>query len=241
MNEITLVAALMTGLLGSVHCIGMCGGIVGALTMQLRPEIHQKPLKLLPYLLFYNTGRLFSYALAGVLMGWLGQQFKNSLPQPHLIGMFISGLFMILLGLYLANWWSGLTRIERLGQHIWKRLEPIGRHFLPVHHPLQALGLGAIWGWLPCGLVYTALVMALAVADPMQGGLLMLAFGVGTLPMLLSMGGAASQLQRLIRRPRLRQVIGSLIILLGVYSLLGPWHHTHHSLQIPGMCSTTPQ
>ncbi|MDM8546714.1 sulfite exporter TauE/SafE family protein [Candidatus Venteria ishoeyi] len=236
-TEITYLAAFLTGLLGSVHCIGMCGGIVGALTLQLPKVNHQQTLfQLLPWLLNYNAGRLFSYAVAGALAGWFGGQFRAVLPQPHILGMIFAGGFMMLLGLYLAGWWPGLVHLERFGGLLWKRLEPVGRIFLPVRHPMQALGLGLIWGWLPCGLVYTALVMAIVSSDPLRGALLMLAFGIGTLPMLLSLGTAASSLREITRNPTVRKTVGLIILLLGAYTLFGPLYYQQTGLQVPGLC-----
>ncbi len=237
MNEITLVAAFLTGLLGSLHCIGMCGGIVGALSMQLPASVQQSKWRILPYLLAYNLGRLASYMLAGMLVGYLGMRFTALLPQPHLVGMVISGIFMIFLGLYLGGWWAALVHLEKLGAYLWRFLQPLSKPLFPVRHPWQALLLGGVWGWLPCGLVYTALALALASASVERGGLLMLAFGVGTLPMLLALGSTAYWLNQFTRKPLVRQVFGVLIILFGLYTLSGPVHYQHFGLQVPGMCT----
>jgi len=239
LTELTFIAAFMTGLLGSVHCIGMCGGIVGALTFQLPDSVRQRPQHLLPYLLSYNLGRISSYTLAGLLAGFLGSQFIGWLPDAHLIGRLISGVFMIALGLYLGAWWrGGLHWLERLGTWLWRRIEPLGRRFFPVTSPWQALGLGLVWGWLPCGLVYTALALALAAASTLEGGLLLLAFGLGTLPMLLAMGSTAHWLIRLTRHPWFRHSVAALMIAFGLYTLLVANPHTAHALQLPGFCAT---
>ena len=154
-TEITLVSAFLVGLLGSVHCLGMCGGIVGALTLGLEDSIRRSPLRLFPYLAAYNLGRITSYAVAGALLGLASSSVIHVAPpeQARLIAKVISGGFMIALGLYLAGWWPGLVALERLGGKLWVRIEPFGRRFLPVNHPLKALALGLVWGWLPCGLV----------------------------------------------------------------------------------------
>ncbi|MDH3563511.1 MAG: sulfite exporter TauE/SafE family protein, partial [Gammaproteobacteria bacterium] len=158
-TELTLVSAFLVGLLGSTHCLGMCGGIVGALTVGVRADIRSSPARLFPYLAAYNLGRIMSYALAGSLVGFLSMQIFQITPpaQARLAAKIITGGFMIALGLYLANWWLGLSVLERLGGKLWRYLEPLGRHFLPVDHPLKALAAGLVWGWLPCGLVYSAL------------------------------------------------------------------------------------
>jgi len=126
---------------------------------------------------------------------------------------------MIVLGLYLAGWWSGLARVERAGGVVWKRLEPLGRKLLPVRSPGRALLLGMVWGWLPCGLVYSVLIWALSAGSLVEGALLMGAFGLGTLPNLLLMGAAAGWLGGWLRKPLVRQLAGGLVILLGLMML----------------------
>ena len=154
-------------------------------------------------------------------MGALGFYFSGLLPvqtaQRVLLGL--AGVFMVLLGLYLGGWWNLLSRIERMGGVLWRRIEPLGRGLLPVRSPGQAVALGLLWGWLPCGLVYSALVWTVASGGPVQGGLLMLAFGLGTLPNLLLMGVAAVQLQRWVRKPATRAIAGGLIIAFGLWQL----------------------
>ncbi|OUD14265.1 hypothetical protein TPSD3_08030 [Thioflexithrix psekupsensis] len=227
-QEFSLLTAFMMGLLGSVHCIGMCGGIVGALTMGLGENIRQSQLKLMPYLAAYNIGRITSYSIAGILVGFLGSQFTQLLPEPMLIGRLFAGVFMIILGLYIAEWWRALGWLERGGAYLWRQIEPLGRRFLPVKNLPHALALGLVWGWLPCGLVYGALALSLASASATQGGLLMLAFGLGTLPTLVTIGSAASWLNRITRKAIVRQTMGLLIILFGLYTLFAPHKHGSH-------------
>lgn len=219
MTEINLISAFVVGLLGGVHCVGMCGGIVGALSLGL-PSQRQ-----LPLLIAYNLGRIGSYTVAGAVMGAMGFYFSALLPVQNAqrILLAFAGIFMILLGLYLGGWWNLLTRIERLGGLLWRRIEPLGRGLLPVRSIRQALLLGVLWGWLPCGLVYSALVWTVSSGGASQGGLLMLAFGLGTLPNLLLMGVAAAQLQRWVRKPATRAVAGGLVILFGVWQLYSAW------------------
>ncbi|MEY3221080.1 MAG: hypothetical protein RIT27_2437 [Pseudomonadota bacterium] len=223
--EWMLSAALLMGLIGSLHCIGMCGGIVGALVMRL-PITHWTGL--LPYLLAYNIGRLSSYVFAGMLAGWLGSQFGRLLPQPQLIGKTIAGLFMIALGFYISGWSTFLIqKVEKLGNNLWRYLQPLSKRFFPVSNPFQALGIGLIWGWLPCGLVYSALALALASPNAFEGGLVMLAFGLGTLPMLFLMGMTAHRLLNFIKLPLVRQTAGSLIIVFGFLTLFLPANVFH--------------
>lgn len=215
MGSVDLVSAFFVGLLGGVHCIGMCGGIVGALSFGLADD------RQWPVLIAYNVGRVASYTLAGTLVGALGYFFSGLLPvqlgQRVLLGF--AGLFMVLLGLYLGGWWNLLARVEKAGGLLWRRIEPLGRGLLPVRSVGQGLLLGMLWGWLPCGLVYSALVWTVGAGGPTQGGLLMLAFGLGTLPNLLLMGVAATQLRRWMHRPGVRAAAGALVVLFGLAQL----------------------
>ena len=230
MIELTFLSAFMAGLLGSVHCIGMCGGIVGALTMSLPKEVHQNYNRLLPYLFSYNIGRIASYTIAGILAGYIGAHFGDMLPMenPGIVAMWVSGLFMIALGLYIGGWWQVLIKLEKVGSHVWRRIEPFGRRFLPVKNPLQALGLGLVWGWLPCGLVYSILAFSLTSGSALNGGLLMLAFGLGTLPMLFAIGVTAQWLTKFAQKLLVRRIAGAMVILFGLFILVGKQYmHMH--------------
>lgn len=219
MNEATLISAFVVGLLGGVHCAGMCGGIVGALSLGIQSG------RQLPVLLAYNIGRISSYTLAGALMGALGFFFSGLLPvqTAQRVLLTFAGVFLILMGFYLAGWSAALSRVERAGGVIWRRIEPLGRGLLPVRTVRQALALGMLWGWLPCGLVYSALVWTVSSGGALQGASLMLAFGLGTLPNLLLMGVAANQLNRWTRQPLVRQLAGALVAGFGMWLLYDAW------------------
>jgi len=212
--EISYLSAFLVGLLGGVHCVGMCGGIVGALTLGGYPK-KSAPLR---YLLAYNTGRISSYTLAGLMVGGLGAQLA-SLYEVQLVLKVIAGLFMIAMGLYIAGWWYGLTRVEQLGGLVWRRIQPLGQGFIPVKNIYHAGLLGLIWGWLPCGLVYSVLIWTLSVESATEGALLLLSFGLGTLPNLLAMGFFAISLNRFMQKKWIRALAGSLVMLFGVYQL----------------------
>ncbi len=217
--DTSYIAAFLVGLLGGVHCVGMCGGIVGALCLGLDDGLNktaqQNFKKTFPFLLLYNTGRISSYTLAGILMGsigWLGSHLFTLYSIQQMLEI-IAAAFMLALGLYIAGWWKGLAKIERWGgKVIWQRLEPIGRKFMPVRSYPHALFLGLVWGWLPCGLVYSVVIWTISTQSPLEGGLLMLSFGLGTLPNLLLMGVFASTLTQFIQQPWVRQVAGMLIM-----------------------------
>lgn len=218
--DTTYIAAFMVGLLGGVHCVAMCGGIVGALCVGINPQngmAGEKSIRqAFPYLLFYNAGRISSYTLAGILMGgigWLGTHLFTLYAIQQTLQV-IAAVFMLALGLYIAGWWRGLLRIEQWGgKVVWKHLQPLGQRFMPVTTYRQALALGLVWGWLPCGLVYSVVIWTISTQSPLQGGLLMLSFGLGTLPNLLLMGVFASGLNQFIQQPWVRRVAGILIML----------------------------
>jgi uncharacterized protein len=231
--EITYISAFLVGLLGSTHCLGMCGGIVSALTFSLEANTRRSPWRLFPYLLSYNAGRIVSSMLAGALAGAVSAAAFGLAPPAAVrdIVRWVSGGFMIALGLYLAGWWPGLQWLEKQGGKLWKHLEPVGRKLLPVNHPLKALAFGLVWGWLPCGLVYAALAWALASGSAGHGAALMLAFGLGTLPMLLAAGTAAEWLRNLVRNPWARRAAGLLVLGFGLVMLFtagNPAGHLHH-------------
>jgi len=223
LTELTFVSAFVAGLLGATHCIGMCGGIVGALTMSLPRNVHQSYLRLWYYLLAYNLGRISSYTITGVFVGFLGAQFLDwlAINNSHLIIKWLSGVFMIALGLYLGEWWQALAGLERVGTHLWCKIEPYGRNFIPVKRPLQAFEFGIVWGWLPCGLVYSILAFSLASCDAWQGGMLMLAFGLGTLPASLALGATTPWLTRFARKLVVLRIIGAVVIMFGLFILFG--------------------
>ncbi|MCU7851473.1 MAG: sulfite exporter TauE/SafE family protein [Candidatus Thiodiazotropha sp. (ex Monitilora ramsayi)] len=215
------LAAFVVGLLGGTHCVGMCGGIVGALTFGLPEKIRHHFPSTLPYQLGYNLGRVTSYTVAGGIMGGLGMLLAEVVPiyiaqQTLLV---IAAVFMILLGLYLGGWWMGLAQIEKLGGRLWTRIEPFARRLLPVRTPAQAWMLGLVWGWIPCGLVYSMLVWTVSAGSVLKGAGLMLAFGIGTLPNLFAMGMVAGSLARWSKDIRVRRVAGLLVIAFGLYTL----------------------
>ncbi|UUY07241.1 sulfite exporter TauE/SafE family protein [Pseudomonas sp. J452] len=215
-----LVSALILGLLGGGHCLGMCGGLMGALTLAIPAEQRARRFRLL---LAYNLGRILSYTTAGVLIGLAGWAVASS-PAAMVLRV-IAALLLIAMGLYLAGWWSGLTRIEGLGRHLWRHLQPIATRLMPVSSLPRALLLGAIWGWLPCGLVYSTLLWAASQGSALDSGLLMLAFGLGTWPVLLATGLAAERLTALLRKRGVRMAGGLLVILFGLWTLPGPHQH----------------
>lgn len=208
-----LLTAFAVGLLGGVHCLGMCGGIVSALTIaqgarQAGVGRH----------LAYSTGRIASYTLAGALAGYAGSfgaWFDRALPAQTAVFVLANAL-IVLLGLYLAGWGTAVMRLEAAGGALWRRVSPLGRHFFPADTWPRALAVGTLWGWVPCGLTYSMLGLALLGGDAWRGAGVMLAFGLGTLPNLLLAGFAAQRLRRWIADRRIRRAAGLAVLALGV-------------------------
>ena len=223
--EIGWLGAFLMGLFGALHCVGMCGSIMGVLTFSLPRQTREHPTRLVAYLGWYSGGRLLSYAMAGGLAGGFGAGILQAISPAwgRTILLLLATVLMLAVGFHLAGWFPGLARIEALGAPIWKKLEPLGRRLLPVRHPLQAFLYGMIWGWLPCGLVYSALFIALAQGGFLPGMVFMLLFGLGTLPAVILTGIFAERLMRLARNPRLRMLAGILLIVLALVSLILNW------------------
>lgn len=217
-----VLTAFIIGLFSSVHCLGMCGGIMGALTLSLAPELRTPRRRLVPYLVAYNGGRIASYALAGALIALLGNSLYL-LVSPrlgHLLLQSLAAALLIGIGLYLAGWFPRFAAIERLGLPLWRRLEPLGRRLLPVRSPGQALLYGLIWGWLPCGLVYSALLWTVTAGSPAHGALFMLAFGLGTLPPVFGAGMLAESVARVQRNRVWRRAAGLFLMVMALTGLL---------------------
>lgn len=218
-NSSYLVAFIM-GLFSSLHCLGMCGSIIGTLTLSLRQDIRQRTTTIFPYVVCYNLGRISSYTAAGVLVGVLHHVF--TLPFNQVDGYRVlqigSALFMAGAGLYIAGWFPRYAYIERLGSRFWRLIEPIGRRLIPVHTLPSAFLFGVVWGWLPCGLVYAALALSATAGDISRSGFTMLAFGLGTLPAVLGVGIMTSMMSRLAHNKRFRQFAGIFMIALAVFA-----------------------
>lgn len=219
----TLGAALAIGFFGSSHCVGMCGGISGALGLAVPG---QKPAW--PRLIGYSTGRVASYALMGLLVGMLGAYLATDIASGLAPLRIVAGLMLIAMALYLADWWRGLVWLERGGAVLWRGLQPLSRKLLPVNSTPQAIALGALWGWLPCGLVYSALAFALAQGSGEQAALAMLAFGLGTVPAVLATGAAAARLRTLVQKPGVRLGMALLVFVFGIWTLWGASGHGGH-------------
>jgi len=231
-----LGAAFVTGLLGSAHCFGMCAGISGLFAVNANIQSLKTQV---PKAITYNTGRVISYAFLGVVVALLGKGAVDSIPALGPPVRLASGILIILVGLQLAFNWRLLAPLETAGAKIWQRIAPAAKGLVPVETLPQALGLGLIWGWLPCGLVYSVLLLAATTTDAAAGGLVMVAFGIGTMPAMIATGVSASKIAQFMSGKRLGA--GLLIIVLGLATIAMPvmkltssgggMNHSHESHQ----------
>lgn len=215
-----LAAMFGIGLLGSGHCLGMCGGIASALSF----ASDKKPSTLLAV---YNFGRIASYAVAGGLVasvGYLGSSYLAL--GPVLRG--VAGVLLISMGFYLGGWWRGLSYLEKGAGILWRYLQPLGQALLPVRSGRSAMVFGMVWGWLPCGLVYTALAFSATAKTPLSGALQMLAFGLGTTPAVLLGGLSMGKFAQFLRTKQMRRVFAIMFIVYGLWTLIPAQILTSH-------------
>jgi hypothetical protein len=212
MLDINYLGAFLIGIAGGVHCIGMCGGIASAFSFAIPKG--QSPL---PYIFSYNLGRILSYTIAGAVTGFIGGIATVNINSNLPILQIISIVFLILLALYIGDWYKGLSYLEKLGGELWRRIAPLSKKLIPFKNPLYTLLYGMVWGWLPCGLVYSVLTWSLASESAMQGALVMFSFGLGTLPTLLAASLGASFLVPIFQHKMTRKIIS---LLLFAFSLI---------------------
>lgn len=229
--SVNLLPVFLVGLAGSVHCIGMCGGIVSAFSLA--------PAGRAPFpvavvsghapraaaasarVLAYNGGRIGSYAVAGAMAGGLasGAGTLAGLAGWQAAGYWLANLMLVLLGLYLMDVGRALNTLEQLGQGVWRRVRPLMRLILPLDSPLKMFAMGALWGWIPCGMVYSVLLTAMFSGSAGAGAAVMASFGLGTLPMLLMLGLAGSRLRAALQRVPVRRAAGVLVIGFGLLGM----------------------
>lgn len=211
-------SAFMIGLLGSAHCVGMCGGISASLSMAV-PVGPGFRLRQSALILTFNIGRISSYVLIATLLAVVSTTAVDTWATLGPILRTLAGSLLIVMGLSLGQWWQGIHHIERLGAPLWQRLAPVTRRFVPVTGASQALCLGLVWGWLPCGLIYSTLGWAVLQPTVGSAALTMLCFGLGTLPSMLATGFAASAIQSLRTHLGFRRLTGALMVLFGIWTL----------------------
>lgn len=237
MSGLSFLPIFIIGLLGSVHCVGMCGGIVSAFsTMSTRRRPFPVPLLAAGagggtvgvalsgtalHTLAYNAGRIASYTIAGALAGGIaGSAYTFSRIAVFQVGAYwLANLMLIALGLYLMDAWRGLSRLEAIGRGAWNRIHPLGRKLGSVDSPAKMFALGGLWGWLPCGMVYSVLLTATMTGSAASGAGVMLAFGLGTLPMMLTVGMFGAGVKNHLQKRRVRLVSGLVVLGFGMLGL----------------------
>jgi uncharacterized protein len=211
-----IASLFLVGLLGSVHCLGMCGGIVTALTVRM-PNERPRPLLHVAY----HAGRVSTYAIGGAVMGGAGSALAMLEPlAPVQAALYVfAQLMLVALGLYLLGVTRFVQGVENLGRRCWRHVQPFASRLLPIRTLPRAYGVGILWGFLPCGLVYSVLATALVSGGAAPGALAMLAFGAGTLPALLALGSVQPALMRLRRSSAVRYGAGVVVIGFGLTGL----------------------
>lgn len=220
-DPLTLLAGLTMGLLGGAHCVGMCGGIIGALTMAVdKTDTHRRWI----LLTLYNVGRVISYVAIAIFFYWLIDSIENYFALNFM--RYLAGLLLIAMGLYIGNWWRGLVYLEKVGSVLWRFIQPLSQSLVPVKKKRQALLLGMVWGWLPCGLIYSALAYSSTADSVVESALIMFSFALGTLPAVLLSGLVADRVMVLLKHKVTRTLMGVIMIMFGVWTLLN--NHAMH-------------
>ncbi|MDI9245724.1 sulfite exporter TauE/SafE family protein [Marinobacter sp. CHS3-4] len=218
-------SAYLIGLMGSTHCLGMCGGISASLSMSLPVGAGYRRRQTL-MLLAFNGGRIASYVAIATLVALLSTRAADQYASVGPILRSIAGALLILMGLSMGHWWQGIRYIERVGAPVWRRVSPLTQRVMPVDRTWKALILGGLWGWLPCGLVYSTLGWAALQPTVASAAGTMLFFGLGTLPSMLATGYAAGWINKLKRQPYFRRLAALLLIGFGIWTL--PFIHSAH-------------
>jgi len=241
--EFTLAAAFLAGLAGGVHCAAMCGPLIRMAGGPRRDGIERR--QWLAHALAYNAGRIATYVLAGALTGAIGAGglALRGAPLTQQALLATMSVALVVMAACIAGVTPLVRVIEAAGAVAWRRIQPWSRWFLPVDTPARAFGLGLVWGWLPCGMVYVALIAALASADSLHGALLMAAFGAGTLPNLLAISAWFRNIPKLACSRLARLAIAGVIAgvgAAGIATAVAPAHAAGDGawcLTVPGIAA----
>ncbi|MGM8898355.1 MULTISPECIES: sulfite exporter TauE/SafE family protein [unclassified Psychrobacter] len=218
MTTALLVAALLMGFFGSPHCLGMCGGLVSAFGLSMKDV---SPAKRRGLVATYHLGRLLSYSFLGLTAGVIGTTVLEPLMKGNSMPRILLGLVLVLVGITMLGA-PFLTKLERFGMRFWQFLGPLRQKVFPLTTFPRALAAGLLWGFLPCGLVYGALLIAVVAHNPLGGAALMFVFGLGTVPMLVATHETVGWMRDKIGRFRLRQLNGVVMVLSGMAVMFVP-------------------
>ena len=226
---LNLIIAFNLGILSTLHCLGMCGGIVSALSIAMPDDVNKNIYKRSKIILGYNIGRITSYTIAGTIAGASsGVVILVFDPQyAHRLLQFLAAIILILIGLNLAGWLSLSNKFDGIGIRLWRHIQPLVRNLIPVNGFIPAFKTGILWGWLPCALVYSVLLWALVSGSAFRGGLLMFFFGLGTLPSMITAGSLSSSLFEHFRKTKIRKIAAVIIIIFGLASPFIQLQHKH--------------
>ncbi|MFL6575956.1 MAG: sulfite exporter TauE/SafE family protein [Povalibacter sp.] len=228
---ISTAAATLAGLAGSGHCLAMCGGMAGALG--LRATQSAVGARRIYNASLYHVGRLSGYSLAGAMAGLIGsstQLFRHELGLVAALRI-ASGILMFLVAARIACRVNLLGALERLGSRFWIFLRPLAIRQASNANPQSSLLLGFLWGWLPCGLVYSMLLFAAMSQSALLGAAILFSYGVGTLPSMLGASVFAGQLQRAVNRPTWRMTTAALLVAFGVWTVIAAVLPSNHFVQ----------
>ncbi|MCC1497754.1 sulfite exporter TauE/SafE family protein [Alcanivorax sp. 1008] len=224
-------AAALLAVAGAGHCLGMCGGISLGLSMAVQ-EDRRRGKRLWLWQALFAIGRVSTYTILGALAGAFGQLIIDTLPGAGPVAWMLSAILMLLLALMLLGHDVGLGKLERVGLAVWRRIQPLTTSLVPIRHSGQALLLGALWGFLPCGLLYTALALSVATGSALNGATVMLVFGLVTVPPVAA-GGVATGLLTVLRRQGWRRLTAVLTLIMAGWlfwqGLAGAHGHHHQS------------
>lgn len=215
---LVLGAALLTGLLGGAHCVAMCGGIATGFSVHSRGSGWAA--------LQPNLGRVGGYVLAGAIVGGLGGGLLGvaRIPQLGIAMRALVGIVLVVAGLRMLDRKGRLPRFSGgPGNRLWRALQPLQRRLLPADTAGKRIALGMLWGWMPCGLSTTLLAAAWLSASAVHGALTMAAFGLGTLPVMVSLTWAGARIGQRLQRGAFRNAAGLLVIAAGILTLAAPW------------------
>ncbi|SIN86053.1 sulfite exporter TauE/SafE family protein [Salinivibrio sp. ES.052] len=218
MANVDFIGAFVIGLLGAGHCLGMCGGVAAAMSLGI-PAGRAK----WPYIILYNLGRITSYTIAGTVIGGTVASLLAFSDLTHHLAILrlIAAMMMLLLAAYMARVWNGLSYIEKVGSKLWRYISPLSSKLMPLRSAVYAYPFGLVWGWLPCGLVYSALSWAAVAGSASGGGLVMLGFGLGTLPAMLTVGVLAERIKPILDNQLLRLICATALAIYGLYTAQG--------------------
>ena len=208
-----LIAAFTLGLFSTAHCLFMCGGISQALTFQQEKQVVMKTL-------LFHAGRIACYGFLGLVIGAVIYQFAT---EYHTLSRWLrhgSGVLLIVIGLYIAGRGSLLKALEKRLGFFWRFLQPAVKRTMKMEKTYHAIGLGFLWGFLPCGLIYSMLLWAAASTQGVETSVVMLAFGLGTLPGFLLLHSFSVSIRSFLQKKPLRLIIGGLFIVFGLWTIL---------------------